>query len=299
MLTLAQQLLNALMVGSVYALFALGFTLIFGVHHILNLAHGAVFMWGAFVGLYAVTWLNAPFAVAIVGAAIAAGLLSVALDWVAFRPLRRRGAPEFSAIISSIGAGLILMNAAQRLSQTRVMRYPFGTFPIEVYKVLGLRVTLLQLSIVGSVVFIVAALFAYLFYTGFGRQIRAVAVNQRTASLLGVNPDAVYFQTFFISGALAGVAGVLIGIAFNSVHFLMGEPYMLRAFVVIVLGGLGSIGGAVIAGLLLGLIQTMTIAYVSTDLSDAVIFSLLFLILLVRPTGFFGTLHSQKRVARE
>ncbi|HTT40850.1 MAG TPA: branched-chain amino acid ABC transporter permease [Burkholderiales bacterium] len=296
---LAQQTLNALVAGSVYALFALGFTLIFGVHHILNLAHGAVFMWGAFVGLYAVTWLNAPFAVAIVGAAIAAGLLSVALDWVAFRPLRRRGAPEFSAIISSIGAGLILMNAAQRLSQTRVMRYPFGTFPIEVYKVLGLRVTLLQLTIVGSVVFIVAALFAYLFYTGFGRQIRAVAVNQRTASLLGVNPDAVYFQTFFISGALAGVAGVLIGIAFNSVHFLMGEPYMLRAFVVIVLGGLGSIGGAVIAGLLLGLIQTMTIAYVSTDLSDAVIFSLLFLILLVRPTGFFGTLHSQKRVARE
>jgi len=296
---LAQQLLNALVVGSVYALFALGFTLIFGVHHILNLAHGAVFMWGAFVGLYAVTWLDAPFALAIVGAAIAAGLLSVALDWVAFRPLRRRGAPEFSAIISSIGAGLILMNVAQRLSQTRVMRYPFGTFPIEVYRVLGLRVTLLQLTIVGSVVFIVAALFAYLFYTGFGRQIRAVAVNQRTASLLGVNPDAVYFQTFFISGALAGVAGVLIGIAFNSVHFLMGEPYMLRAFVVIVLGGLGSIAGAVIAGLLLGLIQTMTIAYVSTDLSDAVIFSLLFLILLVRPTGFFGTLHSQKRVARE
>ena len=296
---LAQQLLNALVVGSVYALFALGFTLIFGVHHILNLAHGAVFMWGAFVGLYAVTWLHAPFAVAIVGAAAVAGLLSVALDWIAFRPLRHRGAPEFSAIISSIGAGLILMNVAQRVSQTRVMRYPFGTFPIEVYTVLGLRVTLLQLVIVGSVVFIVAALFAYIFYTGFGRQIRAVAVNERTASLLGVNPDAVYFQTFFISGALAGVAGVLIGIAFNSVHFLMGEPYMLRAFVVIVLGGLGSIAGAVIAGLMLGLIQTMTIAYISTDLSDAVIFSLLFVILLVRPTGFFGTLRRQRRVTRE
>ena len=146
---------------------------------------------------------------------------------------------------------------------------------------------------------LVAALFAYIFYTGFGRQIRAVAVNERTASLLGVNPDAVYFQTFFISGALAGVAGVLIGIAFNSVHFLMGEPYMLRAFVVIVLGGLGSIAGAVIAGLMLGLIQTMTIAYISTDLSDAVIFSLLFVILLVRPTGFFGTLRRQRRVTRE
>ena len=296
---IAQQLVNALVVGSVYALFALGFTLIFGVHHILNLAHGAVFMWGAFVGLYAVTLLELPFPLALLCAAVAAGLLSVALDCVAFRPLRRRGAPEFSAIISSIGAGLILMNIAQRVSQTRVMRYPFGTFPIEVYTVGGLRVTLLQLTIVGSVAVIVAALFAYMFYTGFGRQIRAVAVNERTASLLGVNPTAVYFQTFFISGALAGAAGVLIGIAFTSVHFLMGEPYMLRAFVVIVLGGLGSIGGAVIAGLLLGLIQTMTIAYLSSDLSDAIIFSLLFIILLVRPTGFFGTLRRERRVARE
>jgi len=158
---------------------------------------------------------------------------------------------------------------------------------------------LLQITIVTSVAIIVAALFVYIFYTGFGRQIRAVAVNERTASLLGVNPTAVYFQTFFISGALAGGAGVLIGIAFNSVHFLMGEPYMLRAFVVIVLGGLGSIGGAVIAGLLLGLIQTMTIAYLSSELSDAIIFSLLFVILLVRPTGFFGTLRRERRVARE
>jgi branched-chain amino acid transport system permease protein len=264
----------------------------------LNLAHGAVFMWGAFVGLYAVTWLHAPFAIALVGAALVAGLLSVGLDWIAFRPLRKRGAPEFSAIISSIGAGLILMNIAQRASQTRVMRYPFGTFPIEVYSAFGLRVTLLQLTIVGSVAVIVTLLFLYLFYTSFGRQIRAVAIDERTASLLGINPQCVYFQTFFISGALAGAAGVLIGIAFNSVHFLMGEPYMLRAFVVIVLGGLGSVAGAVIAGLLLGLIQTMTIAYISTDLSDAVIFSLLFLILLVRPTGFFGTLRRERRVAR-
>ena len=134
---IAQQLLNALVVGSVYALFALGFTLIFGVHHILNLAHGAVFMWGAFVGLYAVTLLHAPFPWRCCARAWSPGLLSVALDWFAFRPLRRRGAPEFSAIISSIGADLVLMNIAQRVSQTRVMRYPFGTFPIEVYSSSG------------------------------------------------------------------------------------------------------------------------------------------------------------------
>jgi branched-chain amino acid transport system permease protein len=296
---IAQQVLNGLVVGSVYALFALGFTLIFGVHHILNMAHGAVFMWGAFVGLFAVTRLDLPFPLAFLVAIVLAGLLSVALDWVAFRPLRKRGAPEFSAIVSSIGAGLILMNIAQRLSETRVLRYPFGTLPVEIYMLFGLRVTLIQAVIVGSALVIVSALLGYLFYTRFGRQIRAVAVNERTATLLGVNPDFVYFQTFFISGALAGAAGVLIGIAFNAVHFLMGEPYMLRAFVVIVLGGLGSIMGALVAGLLLGLVQTLTIAYVSSGLSDAIIFSILFVTLLLRPTGFFGTLRKERRVARE
>ena len=198
------------------------------------------------------------------------------------------------------------MNLAQRLSETRVLRYPFGTLPVEIFMLFGLRVTLIQavivgsaLVIVGSALVIVGALLGYLFYTRFGRQIRAVAVNERTATLLGVNPDFVYLQTFFISGALAGAAGVLIGVAFNAVHFLMGEPYMLRAFVVIVLGGLGSIMGALVAGLLLGMVQTLTIAYVSSGLSDAIIFSLLFATLLLRPTGFFGTLRKEKRVARE
>ncbi len=296
---IAQQLLNGLVVGSVYALFALGFTLIFGVHHILNLAHGAVFMIGAFIGLVAVTVLDLPFPAALVLASLAAGVVSLLLDWLAFRPLRRRDAPEFAAIVSSIGAGMILMNVAQRLSGTRVWRYPFGTFPVVVYTFADVRITLLQIVIVACVGAGVVGLGLHLFYTGFGRQIRAVAVSERTAMLLGVNPGFVYFQTFFISGALAGAAGVLIGIAFNSVHFLMGEPYMLRAFVVIVLGGLGSVAGAVVAGLLLGVVQTLTIGYLSSGLSDAIIFSLLFLALLVRPTGLFGTLRKDKRVTRE
>lgn len=295
---LAQQLLNGLVTGSVYALFALGFTLVFGVHHILNLAHGAVFMWGAFVGLYCVTLLGLPFPVALLIAALTSGLLSVAVDWVAIRPLRRSGASEFAPIISTIGAGLVLTNIAQRMSNTEVMRYPFGTFPIEIFQVLGLRISLLQLTIVGSVAVILCALMYHLFGTSFGQRIRAVAVDERTAGLLGVNPGAVYFQTFFISGALAGVAGVLIGIAFNSVHFLMGEPYMLRAFVIVVLGGLGSVAGAVVAGLALGVVHTLTIAYLSAGLSDAVIFSILFLMLLLRPNGLFGTLRRESRVAR-
>jgi len=295
---LTQQLLNGLVTGSVYALFALGFTLVFGVHHILNLAHGAVFMWGSLVGLYCVTVLNLPFLLVLLIAGVAAGLLSVLLDLIAFRPLRKRHAPEFSAIVVSIGAGMILMNVAQRVTNTQVLRYPFGTFPIGAIRLFDIRITYLQILMVGTMIVFLALLMYFMYRTRFGRQVRAVAVSERTAGLMGISPAVVYAQTFFMSGALAGIAGVLIGIAFNSVHFLMGEPYMLRAFVVIVLGGLGSIGGAVIAGLALGIIQTLAVAYVSTGLSDTIIFSLLFITLLFRPTGLFGNLRLEKRVAR-
>jgi branched-chain amino acid transport system permease protein len=296
---IGQQLLNGMVVGSVYALFALGFTLIFSVNHILNMAHGAVFMCGAFIGLVCVTRLDLPFPLVLLTASVCAGLLNVLLDYLAFRPLRKRRAPEFSAIISSVGAGLIIMSVAQRLSETRVMRYPFGTFPVAVYEVLGLRVTLINCVIVGTTLLLFLSLLLYLYRTSFGKQLRAVAVSERTASLLGVNSQAVYFQAFFISGAFAGIAGVLIGIAFNSVHYLMGENYMLKAFVVIILGGLGSISGALLAGLLLGVVQTLTVVYLSTGLSDAIIFTILFLTLLLRPTGFFGNIRKERRVARE
>ena len=285
---LAQQLLNGIVVGSVYGLFALGFTLLFGVNHILNLAHGAVFTWGAFAALFVVTTLDLPLPAAFAAAALVGGVIALLLDFVAFRPLRARRAPEFAAIVSSIGAGLILTNVAQQVSQTKVMRFPFGTFPIVIFEFAGVRIQLLQLVIIGSVVVLVAGLTLYLYRTSLGRQVRAVAIDERTAQLLGINPAWVFAQIFFISGALAGIAGVLIGLAFNSVHFMMGEPLLLRAFVVIVLGGLGSIAGAVIAGLLLGIVQSLSIAYVSSGFADAIIFALLFIVLVARPTGLFG-----------
>jgi branched-chain amino acid transport system permease protein len=295
---LTQQLLNGIVVGSVYGLFALGFTLIFGINHIMNLAHGSVFMWGALAGLYAVTQFAAPFPVAVLAGALGGGLVSVLLDWVAFRPLRNRDAPEFSAIVSSIGANLILLSVAQKLTSTRVMRFPFGTFPIVAFNFHGLRIQLLQLLIVAIVILVVIGLLLYLYRTSFGRQIRSVAFSEHTSRLLGINPTAINFQVFFISGALAGVAGVLIGIVFNSVHFMMGEPLLLRAFVVIVLGGLGSIPGALVAGLLIGIVQTLTVAYLSAGLADALVFSTLFVVLLVRPTGLFGGAGAVARVTR-
>jgi branched-chain amino acid transport system permease protein len=295
---LLQQTLNGLVVGAVYALFALGFTLVFGVLRILNLAHGAIFTWGAFVGLFAVTMAGLPLPMALLLAMVAAGTISVLVDLVAFRPLRRRGAPEFSAIVSSIGAGLILVSLAQKASRTQVMRFPFDAFPVRVFEFAGLRISLLQLTVVASVALMIVLLQLMLFKTSLGRQLRAVAASERTASLLGVNPNFVYLATFFLSGALAGLAGVLIGLSFSSVHFLMGEPFLLRAFVVIVLGGLGSVPGAVAGGLVLGLVQTLAVAFLSSQLADAILFGLLFVLLLLRPSGLFGSAAVQSRVAR-
>lgn len=293
-----QQLLNGVVVGSVYSLFALGFTLLFGVNHIMNMAHGSVFMWGAFAGLYVVLALDAPIYVALGAGMLAGGLLSMLLEVVAFRPLRRRNAPEFSAIVSSIGAGMVLIAVAQMVSNTAIMRFPFDAFPVVIFKVFGLRIQLLQLVIVGLVLLMVAGLVWYLYRTDFGQRIRCVAYSEQTSRLLGINPGPVNMQVFFISGALAGMAGVLIGLVFNSVHFAMGESLLLRAFVIIILGGLGSIPGALIAGLAIGIIQTLSVAYVSSGFAEAIVFVALFLTILVRPTGLFGQPTAAMRVQR-
>ena len=286
---LGQQILNGLVSGAIYALFALGFNLIFGVQKVLNLAHGGVFMSGAFIAYYAVI-VGLPFWVALLLAIVACGLISVLIDLLGFQPLRKRSLAdaEFGAIVISIGVDLILATIAQRLSATKVLSFPFGTFPVEFYRGLGLRISLLQIAIVILVAVLLAALMLFLKRTSFGRQVRAVALNERAAALLGVSARSVYFQTFFIAGGMAGLAGVLIGLSFNSVHFLMGEPYMLKAFVVVVLGGFGNLPGAVAASLLLGVMQTMTVVYLPAGLSDTLIFGTLFVVLLFWPNGLFG-----------
>jgi branched-chain amino acid transport system permease protein len=294
---LGQQILNGVVVGAVYALFSLGLTLVFGMHRILNLAHGAVFMWGAFIGYFAVTAAGLPLAAAFVLAIAGGGLLSVLLELLVFRPLRRHEGDEFGTIVASIGANLVLMDLAQQATNAQTLRFPFGVFPIQFYALAGLRISLQQIVILAAVALLVGLLLLYLFRTNLGTDARAVAVNEQTSMLLGVNPSAVYFNTFFIAGALAGAAGVILGIAFNSVSYVMGEPVMLQAFVVIVLGGLGSVTGALFAGIVLGMVQTLTTVYISSELSDAVVFGLLFLVLLVRPTGFFAGLHTEHRVA--
>ena len=294
---IAQQILNGLVVGAVYSLFALGFTLVYGVQKILNLAHGGVFMWGALIGYFTVTKLQLPLVSAFALGMAGAGVLGMALELVAFRHLRRRKGDDLSTLVSSIGANLILINLAQRVTNSQIESFPFGTFPIRIWRIAGLVISLQTVVILACVALLVAMLLLYLFRTRFGAEVRAVAVSERTSVFLGIAPEAVFLQTFFIAGAMAGAAGVILGVAFNSVSYDMGEPMMLRAFVIIVLGGFGSVVGAVVAGLLLGIVQALSVALLSSELSDAIMFGVLILLLLAMPTGLFRGFDTEARRA--
>jgi branched-chain amino acid transport system permease protein len=284
---LLQQLLNGIVVGGVYALFAVGFNLVFGVQRLLNLAHGAVFMTGAFVAYYTVV-NGGPLILGFLLAILASGVLSMVIEIVCFRRLRKSGDAEFGAIISSMGASLVIMTIWQWISKTQVLRFPFDTMPVVIYRFWGLRVSLLQLVMMGAAILIVLVMGYFIYRTPFGRRVRAVTDNERASTLMGINPNRIYNLTYFISGALAGAAGVLVGLAFNNINFTMGEPYLLYGFVIIILGGLGSIPGALLASLIFGMLQTLTIAYLPSGLTTAFIFSVLFVILLVMPNGLMG-----------
>ncbi|HVU11411.1 MAG TPA: branched-chain amino acid ABC transporter permease [Phototrophicaceae bacterium] len=298
---LLQQLINALSLGTIYALFALGYALIFSVLGVLNLAHSAVFTSGAVIGLLIVLYANLPpplqLPLAFVGAMIGAGLLGVVLELVAFRPLRRRGAPRISQLISSIGAALLIVNITQLVFQnlfsTTEAYFPDGLIPTQTIQLGGgvsvqpIRLIILAVSLVLMV------LLQYLVNrTRVGRQMRAVAFNERTSRLLGINVSRVYLLTFFIAGTLGGAGGLLYGLAFTRVTPFVGQDIALVGLTAIVLGGLGSIPGAVIGGFVVALLQTFSVVIGGSSYRDAVVFIAFFLILLLRPQGLLG--HSDQ-----
>jgi branched-chain amino acid transport system permease protein len=283
-----QQLVNAIWLGAVYSLFALGYTLVFSVLGILNLAYPSLYMWGAFAGLVAVNVFKLPIWLALPVAMLTSGLLGIVLDWLAFRPLRKRNAPELAAVIASIGASIVLVNLAQGVFKAEVSRFPFDTFPAHVFEIGPVTITLLQITILGISLAIMLLLRWLIKGTRHGQAMRAVAYNPATAARLGIPVERVIMQTSFIAGALGGAAGVLLGLAFNSVSPFMGGPMNLKGLTVIILGGLGNIEGAVLGGFILAFSEVMSVAYLSSDLRDAVAFILLILILLFRPNGLLG-----------
>lgn len=291
---IAQQLVNALTLGSVYALFALGFTLVFGVLEVINLSHGAVFMAGAYAALLLVTRANLGIWVALPLAMLVSGALGLLIDQVVLKPLRARRAHHLMPMIATIGAATLITNAAKGIFGAETSRFPFGTIPEESFQVGAIRVTELQIAIVIISFLLMVLLMAILKRTRLGKAVRAVAENPQTSYLLGINVEGVFRLVSFTAAALGGGAGVLIGLSFNAIFPFMGQPLMPKGIAVIILGGMGDVRGAMVGGLFLGVAEVMSVAYLSSDYRDAVAFGLLFLILLVRPSGLFGRVVERK-----
>jgi branched-chain amino acid transport system permease protein len=291
---LEQQLINALSLGSVYALFALGFTLVFGVLGVINLSHGAIFMLGSYAALLLVEQLALPLWLAMLTAMLVSGCLGLLIDFLVLRPLRQRNAPHLAPMIATIGVAIMLTNLAQGLFGAANRRFPVGTIPEDSFTVGGIHVTAVQIGIVAISFGLMVVLLAVMRRTQLGRALRAIAESPKAAYLLGINVEGLFLLTSFTAAALGGAAGVLVGLSFNAISPFMGQPMLHKGIAVIILGGMGDIRGALIGGLFLGFAEVMTIAYLSSDLRDAVAFGLLFLILLVRPSGMFGKVLERK-----
>jgi len=291
---LEQQIVNALSLGCVYALFALGFTLVFGVLGVINLSHGAIFMIGAYTALQMVTLLAWPLWASLLAALVVSGAFGFAIDALVLRPLRKRNAPHLIPMIATIGLAIFFNNASQGLFGAENLRFPSGVVPDTQLHFAGVQISVLELAIVLLSFALMAALLFVMRRTQLGRALRAIAESPKAAALLGINVEGLFYLTSTCAAALGGVAGVLIALYSNAVFPLMGQPMLHKGIAVIILGGMGDIRGALIGGLFLGFAEVMSVAYIGSTMRDAVAFGLLFLVLLVRPQGMFGKVLERK-----
>ena len=291
---LEQQLVNALSLGCVYALFALGFTLVFGVLGVINLSHGAVFMVGAYAAVEVVTKLGWPLWASLAAAFVVCAALGLAIDVLVLRPLRRRNAPHLIPMIATIGIAIFFNNATQGVFGAENLRFPAELVPDEQLHFLGVQISVLEVGIIAFSFALMAGLLLMMRKTQIGRALRAIAESPKAASLLGINVEGLFNLTSAVAAALGGVSGVLIALYSNAVFPLMGQPMLHKGIAVIILGGMGDIRGALIGGLFLGFAEVMAVAYIGSTMRDAVAFGLLFLVLLLRPQGMFGKVLERK-----
>ena len=299
-----QTVVNGLTTGSLYALIALGYTMVYGVLKLLNFAHGDLFMVGAFIGYFAIGWFGGPTALTIpvwllviimlTIASIGVGGLGVAIERFAYRPLRN--APRIAPLITALGVSFVLENAVLLLfgGLTRYYNTPaFIPFSVAIH-IDGVSIGIVQILIfVLSVVFMIA-LTQLVNRTVLGKSMRAVASDREAAEMLGINVDRTIAMTFFIGSALAGAAGVMYGLYANQVANLIGFLAGLKAFTAAVVGGIGSVPGAMIGGMFIGLCESFSLSYISTRYGDLIVFGILISVMLARPTGLFGQAPLQK-----
>ncbi|HEY8797799.1 MAG TPA: branched-chain amino acid ABC transporter permease [Candidatus Dormibacteraeota bacterium] len=297
---MGQQLLNAIFIGSIYALFAVGYTLVFGILDILNLAHSAVFMLGAAVTYSLVVNHGQSFWIAAMFGVIVAALMGLVIEHLCLRPLRRRRAPPIAALISTIGLALIIVAVIEQGRPDTIFSWlwvdgansvtlPSGALPNPTWHVAGLTLEASKVAIIPLSIFLMLVLGYVMRYTQVGRGLRAVAENPRAARLLGLDVDRMISLTLIISSALGGLAGILFGVALGDISPYIGRDNVeVRGLAVIVLGGMGSIPGAVVGGYLLGMIEVLALVTLGSSARGGVAFAALFLMLVLRPQGLFG-----------
>lgn len=297
---LFQQLLNGLAVGGIYALVALGYTMVYGVMKLINFAHGDIFTIGAYLGLTLLVSCNLAGTLGPVTAVVAVfimvalltALVGYLLERVAYRPLRHAG--RLSAVVSALGASIFFQNAVMLVYGARFYVYPDVLRPSFTVHLLGLDVPGIRLLVIGTTVALMVALSAFIQRTRIGAAIRAVAVDPGAAQLMGINVDRIISLVFLIGPGLGGAAGLMVGIYYGQIDFTMGWSYGLKAFTAAILGGIGNIPGAMLGGLLLGVIEALAAGYVAMAWKDAIAFFVLILILIIRPTGILGERTADK-----
>lgn len=280
-----QQLVNGLTLGSTYSLLALGFTLVLGLLNMLNIAHGDVFMFGAFLGL-SFAMLGMPLYLALILAMVGAGVVTIIIERLCFRPLRK--AHFLMPLLSTIAFGIVLQNVATQIWGSEPSRYP-QTTEIAQFQLGPVLVSSIDVIILATSILLMVGIDQFVKRTSFGRAMRATSEKPQTASLLGVNIDRVIIFTFFVSGALAGVAGVLTALVYSQITPFIGIRQGLIGMVAMVIGGIGNLRGAMIGGLMIGIIEIMNDAYFTAGYRDIILFGLFLAFIVFKPEGLFGT----------
>lgn len=296
---LVQHIINGLNLGAIYALIALGYTMVYGVLQLINFAHSEVYMVGAFSAYYGARythldsqpgWIS--FFLTLLIAMICCSLLGLAIERFAYRPLR--SAPKLNSLITAIGVSLFLQFSGQVLFGVDPKLFPPVLQDFPLFEWGQIQVQLFDVTIIAVSVIAMMILHYFIGHTKTGMAIRAVSFNQRAATLMGINANRIIAITFVIGSSLAGIGSVLVGLKYPKIEPLMGMLIGLKAFVAAVLGGIGSLPGAIAGGLLMGLSEEMVVAYISSTYRDALAFGLLILILLFKPSGLMGKKRVEK-----
>ncbi|PBC35623.1 hypothetical protein CJ179_47065 [Rhodococcus sp. ACS1] len=284
---LLQQIINGLALGAVFALYALGFSMVFANMKVFHVAHAAIFTWGAVFAWELTESYGWPVFIAMPVVALFGGLLNTLTYYFAIRHLQGRKNADMYIFVSSLGAGIVLTELAILFLDKKVVRLPFGLVPTYNLTIGPLTVSSMQMLMLGTVAVMFFALRWLLGSTQFGREVNAVATDREAAGVLGTNVERVSVSVFFLSGALAGIGATLVAAAFNIVDANLGHNYLVIAMAILVIGGIGSVSGALIGGLIVGLVSAITTGYISSSYRDVVVFGLMLVFLVLRPDGIF------------